>query len=151
MTLLDRWFLGLLILDGLCLIAMGVAAVWMLETLKRAQARTEPAIREVKALADTGKAMVEHAKQDGQSTVTRVKGLVGRIKGRVDHTRALIDELKPQSRETLEHVRHVRDTAADVAEKAQKLNDVAQRLSRLKTAAQAAAQAARTPERAVPE
>jgi len=95
MTLLDRWFLGLLILDGLCLIAMGVAAVWMLETLKRAQARTEPAIREVKALADTGKAMVEHAKQDGQSTVTRVKGLVERIKGRVDHTRELIDELKP--------------------------------------------------------
>lgn len=148
MTLLDRWFLGLLILDGICLIAMGIAAVWMLETLKRAQARTEPAIREVKALADTGKAMVEHAKRDGQSTVTRVTGLVERVKGRVNHTRALINELKPQGKETAEHVR---DTAVNVADTAYKLNDVAQRLSRLKTAAQAAAQAARTSERAVSE
>jgi methyl-accepting chemotaxis protein len=148
MTLLDRWFLGLMIVDGLCLIGMAVAAMRMLETLKRAQARTQPAIREVKALADTGKALVAHAKQDGQATVTRVTTLVERVKARVNHTRNLIQELKPHTRETVDTVRNA---AVDVADKAQKINDVAQRLSRLKTAAQAAAQAARTPEYHAPE
>ncbi len=140
MTPMDRVFVAFAALQ---LVSVGLIA-WvgfrMLETIKRAQARVQPAMREVRALAGTGKALAEHAKRDGTSTITRVHGLLDRLHARVAHTRRVLEALKPAGKETFTALR---STAGDVAGTAERIGDVAQRLSRLKTAAEAAAQAAR--------
>src|SRR5689334_21344204 len=87
MTVWDIAFLTVAILEVVFVGIMGYVAAKMLETAKRGRQKVQPALREAKALADTGMAIAAHAREDGQFAVNRVKGVSDKIRQRVHATR----------------------------------------------------------------
>ena len=145
MTGMDTFFVVMAIMDVVFIAGMVWAASRMLETTKTGMAKVEPALREAKALSETGKALATHVREDGQAMVTRVSTVAQAVKRRVATTRQIIGEIKPRAAETAIAVRDAaataRETRDDLAQKARTVGDLATRLSRLKNAAQAAARA----------
>jgi hypothetical protein len=142
MTLLDGFFVGMAALQVIAVGVMGFVAARCVETAKSGQSQVQPALQEVKALAETGKAFANHARADGMTAMNRVKSVTERVKQRVETTKRIAGELKPHTQTT---ITQVRTTTADLVHTAQQVSSLTQRLSRLKSAAEAAAQAARTP------
>lgn len=147
MTGMDTFFIAMAVFDVIFIAAMVFAGIKMLETTREGIARLDPALREIKAITETGKTLATHAKKDGLAVTQRVKTLVEVVKRRVHTTRQIIDELKPRSAETAATVREtasaLRETSADLANKARTVNDLAQRLGRVRSAAEAAVRAGR--------
>jgi methyl-accepting chemotaxis protein len=145
---MDTFFVVMAILDVVFIAGMVWTAIRMLETAKSGATKVEPAIREVKALTETGKALAFHIRDDGKEMAQRVTTVAQIVKRRVATTRQIISEIKPRSAETAEAVRDaassVRETSADLGNRARTVGDLAQRLSRVKTAAQAAVRAGAT-------
>lgn len=142
MTDLTGWDIAFLSLAALQLIAMGLLAAYgvaMLGTMKKAQRRAQPAINEARALAQMGLAMATHTRDESLSMAARVKGVVTKVRARVETTKRIVGELKPHGRET---ALAARETRAAVARRARQARDVGFRLLRLKNAAEAAAKAA---------
>jgi methyl-accepting chemotaxis protein len=147
MTGMDTFFVVMAILDVIFIAGMALAGIRMLEKTREGIAKLDPALREIRALSETGQALAIHVKKDGFVMTQRVKTLVEVVKRRVHTTRQIIDELKPRSAETAATVREtaaaVRETSAELANKARTVNDLAQRLGRVRTAAEAAVRAGR--------
>jgi hypothetical protein len=147
MTGMDTFFVTMAILDVIAIAGMALAGIRMMEKAREGLAKVDPALREVKALTETGQALAAHAKKDGLVISKRVMTLVEVVKRRVNTTRQIISELKPQGVETATTVREtaeaVRATSADLANKARTVNDLAQRLGRVRSAAEAAVRAGR--------
>ena len=145
MTGMDTFFVVMAILDVVFIAGMVWAASRMLETTKTGITKMEPALREAKALSETGKALAAHVKEDGQAMVTRVSTVAQAVKRRVATTRQIIGEIKPRAEETASAVRdaaaNVRETREELAQKARTVGDLATRLGRVKNAAQAAVRA----------
>jgi hypothetical protein len=139
---IDTLFLALAILDAVLVAAMVLAGLMIMEAVKKGQRSAQPAVQEAKALADIGKALANRAKTDGTAMTTRVKAVAGRVKQRVETTRRIAGELKPHGQSA---AAAVRETGGDLARKARGARDLAQRLGRLKSAADAAVDAARNP------
>ena len=140
MTLFDRLFLAMAIIDVLALIAMGWIGLRMLETLKRAQREANPALREGKALAVLARTVLTEARESATTVTSRVKALAEKVKHRVATTRRIAGEIVPHGRESASMAR---ETGADLAGKARTMGDLGRRLARVKSAAEAAASAAR--------
>jgi uncharacterized coiled-coil protein SlyX len=147
MTGWDTFFITMASLDVIAIAGMALAGVRMLEKTREGLAKADPALREVKSLAEAGKALATHAQKDGLVIAGRVKSLAGVVKRRVNTTKQIFGELKPRSAETAETVREaaatVRETSTELANKARKVNDLAQRLGRVRSAAEAAVRAGR--------
>lgn len=147
MTGWDTFFITMAGLDGIAIALMALFGIRMLENAREGVAKADPALREVKALAEAGKALATHAQKDGLVIAQRVKSLAGTVKRRVNTTKQILGELKPRSAETAATVReaaaNVRETSTDLANKARKVNDLAQRLGRVRSAAEAAVRAGR--------
>ena len=141
MTAWDRVFLALAIVDVISVVALGYAAMLLLDTGKRVQRQVTPAMNEAKALAAMGQAMVNHARADAHVVTKRVSLVAVRVKHRVAHTRRIVDELKPEGARAISSLQ---TSSQEAAHHARTLGDVARRVARLKTAAEAAAQAARS-------
>ncbi|MFN3650174.1 MAG: hypothetical protein ACK47B_11395 [Armatimonadota bacterium] len=142
MTTGDIVFLVLLGLQVLSLIAMGVAGWLMLQTFKRARRQVTPAVKEGQALAELGKAMAISAAREGTAMAGRVKGVTQKVKQRVETTRRIAAELKPQGSQAAEAIG---EQKVDLSRKARTIGDLAKRLGRVKSAADRAVEAARTP------
>lgn len=140
MTLIDTIVLVMAVLQVIAVGLMVYAGVQMLETGKRGQQMLNPALLEVKALAETGKALAEHAKTDGTRIAGRVKEVAGRVRRRVETTRKLLRELKPQAQAATTEVQRTRQ---DVASTTHTLRDLAVRAGRVRNAVRAATTAAR--------
>lgn len=147
MTGMDTFFVTMAILDVIAIAGMALAGIRMMEKAREGLAKIDPALREVKALTETGQALAAHAKKDGLIITQRVKTLVAVVKRRVNTTKQIIGELRPRSAETAATVREtaaaVRASSAELANKARTVNDLAQRLGRVRTAAEAAIRAGR--------
>ena len=89
----------------------------------------------------TAKAMANHAYVDGHVVAKRVTLVAARVKHRVEHTRRLVEELKPQGKEA---VTTLQVRGKDMVETAQTLGDLSRRMARIKSAADAAARAGRS-------
>lgn len=140
MTAMDGFFVGMAILDLVFIAGMVVAAMKLLQTTRKGAEKAAPALRELKALQETGTAMANHLSTDGRSSMLRIKTVAEAVKRRVANTQRILRELRPHAEETS---LRVRETSADLSQKAHAVGDMAQRLSRLRTAAVAARQAAR--------
>jgi hypothetical protein len=139
----DYFFVAMALLDVVFVGVMGFVAMKMLETARRGQRKVEPALREARALAGLGKAMAERGKKDGLEVIARVKTVAARVKQRVETTKHIVQELKPAARQTGLAVREHGETLARTAAT---VGDIARRLGRVKSAADAATSAARTPQ-----
>ena len=140
MTAMDSVFVGLAAIQLIAVGWMAWVAMQMLETARKGQRQVQPAVREVKALVGTGKALAEHARKDGQVVVGRVKAVVGKVRERLETTRRIALEIRPSVRETASELQSTRE---DLARTASTVGDVAQRLSRVGAAARSATRATR--------
>lgn len=141
MTAWDRVFLALVVIDVISVVALAYGAMLLLDTGKRVQRQATPAVNEAKALAAMGQAMVNHARADAHVVSKRVGLVAVRVKHRVEHTRRLVQELKPESEKA---IASLQTSGKEAAHHARTLSDVARRVARLKTATEAAVQAAQT-------
>jgi len=143
MTAFDGFFVGMAVVDLCAVGALAYVGLQMKNRMMGTVQSAQPAIADVKLLVDRGKTMATTAKEQGTVVIDRVKAVLGKVKDRVETTRRIAGELKP-ARET---ATLARETGADVLEKtratAGRVNDFAQRLRRVKSAAEAAARAAR--------
>lgn len=145
MTLFDILFVSL---AGLELVAVGVLAyvgLQVLQTMKKAQKTVEPTLSEAKAVAQVGAAMANHARANGEVVAKRVKLVADRVRHRVEHTKRVVKELKPQGEQASHAIQAVGDRTREAVQTARTLGDLAQRIRRVKAAAQAAADAAQNP------
>jgi hypothetical protein len=140
MTGFDVAFVVLAVLDMLFIVWMGLTAYQMLQTAQRGSRQSQPLLKEAKALADRGTAMVTQARDQGMGAVHRVQSIAAKVRQRVETTRRIIGELKPAAQET---VTAVRDQREDLVKKTRAVGDMTQRLARVRAAAQAAVAAAR--------
>jgi len=147
MTGMDTFFVTMAILDVIAIAGMAFAGIRMMEKAREGLTKIDPALREIKALSETGQALAAHVKKDGLVMTHRVKTLVEVVKRRVNTTKQIIGDLKPRTAETVATVREtaaaVRETSADLANKARTVNDLAQRLGRVRSAAEAAVRVGR--------
>jgi hypothetical protein len=141
MTGWDTFFVVMALLDVVFVGALAFVGLKMLDSVKRGQKQAQPAIDEAKALAELGKALANHAKEDGQLVVGRVKGVAGKVKERLETTRRVVGELKPAAQETSTQLQAQR---ADLSRKVRVIGDLALRAGRVKAAAEAARDASRT-------
>ncbi|HTE16912.1 MAG TPA: hypothetical protein VK689_00855 [Armatimonadota bacterium] len=147
MSGLDTFILAMALTQVIFVGLLVWMALHMLDTLKQGQKRVQPAVDEAKAVAEMGKAVATHAREEGAAVVLRVKAVAEKVKQRVATTRRIVGELKPAARETASEVGEKREELAQaahaVSEKARTVRDIAQRLGRVKSAAESAAGAAR--------
>jgi hypothetical protein len=140
MTLIDTIVVVLAILQVIAVALMAFVGVQMLETARRGQQMLSPALLEVKALTETGKAVAEHAREDGLHIAGRIKNVAAKVRQRWETTRKIIRELKPQAQATTTEVQR---TQQDVATTTATLRDLAERAGRVRNAVSAASAAAR--------
>jgi hypothetical protein len=136
MTATDIAFVALAAIQLISIGFLAWVAIGMLERVKKGGEQVSPAIREAKALADTGKSIALHAREDGQIVLGRVKGLVATVKRRAATVKHIVTDMKAPAAET---THAVRITTADVRKKVETASDLAARLKRIRTAAEAAA------------
>jgi methyl-accepting chemotaxis protein len=146
MTPADGCLLGLAMVDVLAIGGMAMVGLRFKATADHATRQMKPALQEALALAGTGKAMADQAQKDGKAMAARVTGLTAKLKQRIATTKRVVRELKPASQDA---AAAVQETAGDVRQKqAQvvgttlRLTDIGRRLARVRSAAEAAAQAA---------
>lgn len=145
MTVFDIVFV---VLAGLELLAVGglaYAGLQAVQTMKKAQRTVEPTLSEAKAVAQVGAAMANHARASGEDVAKRVKLVADRVRHRVEHTTRVVKELKPQREQATQAIQVAGDKTREAVQTARTLGDLAQRIRRVKSAAQAAADAAQNP------
>jgi uncharacterized membrane-anchored protein YhcB (DUF1043 family) len=142
-TLTDTLFVAFAAVDLIAVGIIGFVAMKLLETAKKGQQTVEPALNEAKAVADVGKAIADRVREDGTATARRVKVVLDRVKHRVEHTKRVVQELKPGGQETGQALQIAGEKSRQAVHTARSVGDIAQRLGRLRTAAHAAADAAR--------
>jgi methyl-accepting chemotaxis protein len=147
MTGFDVFFLVMAAIDLVALVLLTLVGMRMIATARQGQQRAAPAIREVRALAETGKALASHARKDGQIVLERVKAVSGKVKERVETTKRIASELRPSAKEAASNVQETAARAREKGERVQgtarSLGDMARRVGRIRSAAEAAADAAR--------
>jgi methyl-accepting chemotaxis protein len=155
-TTLDYVFIGLAVFDLIFLVAMGIIGLQLMEKAKRGQESMQPALEKSSSLVDRGKTLALEVKNDAERVIAQVTDVAGKVKRRYETTKRIAMELKPAGEETVsavqqtaaqvkETVTTVRETREDLSRKASTLSDMARRLGRVKSAAEAAAEAARKP------
>ena len=136
MTVFDIILVAFAALDVVFVIAMVVAVLRFRATAVEGEKQVRPAVREAKALADLGKALAIHAKEEATAVASRVSAVAGRVRRRYETTRHIIQEIRPQAKDAV-------NTVQSAGRKAQAMGDLAQRLKRVKTAAEAASKVRR--------
>src|SRR3569833_2303493 len=135
MTGMDTFFVVMAIVDVIAVAGMVYVAARMLDTLKQGQQQAEPAIREAKAVAEMGKALAIHARDNGTAVAGRIKNVATKVQRRFQTTRQIVTELAPPTREAAEAARaaqkSVKETATSIAE-------IARGMGRIRAAAEAA-------------
>lgn len=138
MTTGDTVFFCLLLVQVTTLAALVWLGTRLVEIFRRAQRLSEPSLREVRAVTEILQSAGRRAGRDGAHMVVRIRTLGGRLHARVERTRSLVRELRPDREAAARAV----EPLTTLRRRVERAREVKGSLDRLSTAFRAARRAA---------